>query len=73
MKTQRTLAWKNAGGTAARVCDMTDIELRICRQRLISQLAMFRLTTGEHSLSQLTLEYLEAEMTDRGLDDDNFN
>jgi len=73
MKTQRTLAWKKADGTPLRVCDMTTIELLMCRQRLVSQLALFKLSTGEHSLSQLTLEYLEAEMTDRGLDDGNFN
>lgn len=73
MKTQRTLAWKKADGTPLRVCDMSNNDLMSTRQRLVSQLALFKLSTGEHSLSQLTLEYLEAEMTDRGLDDDNFN
>lgn len=63
----RTLSWKRAGGTAIRVCDMSDNELMAVRQRMVSQLAVFKLQTGEHSLSQLTLDYLNEEVAERGI------
>lgn len=68
----RTLSWKRADGTAIRVFDMSDDELMAVRQRMVSQLAVFKLQTGENSLSQLTLDYLDEEVAERGLDHDSF-
>ena len=64
----RTLSWKQADGSAARVCDMSDEFLLQCRRRMVTQLAIFRLQTGEQSLSQLTLNYLDEEVAERGID-----
>ena len=67
----RTLSWKQADGSALKVCNMTDQELLRIRQRMITQLAVFKLQTGERSLSQLTLDYLDEEVAERGLDQDD--
>ena len=47
---------------------MSDEHLLQIRQRMVTQLAIFKLQTGEHSLSQLTLDYLDEEVAERGLD-----
>lgn len=65
--TVRTLAWAAANGDLIAVNEMEDQHLVNCINLLRRKIAAAKLMFGKTPLSLLTLQYLEAEATDRGL------
>ena len=64
--TQRTLAWNSQSGLS-RVCDMPDDHLLNAHSYLATQLLVNQVMHGVMSTSLFTLQYFEAELSDRGL------
>lgn len=67
MSSKRTLSWRTQNGDLERVCDMPDERLLEVHARLRLAIIKHKLTTGHTSLSQLTLDYLEEEIAERGI------
>lgn len=63
----RELAWSH-NGELIRVCDMSDSDLHHTYKILLTKVAVAKITQGKVSLSKLTLDYLSAELKDRGID-----
>lgn len=66
--TDRTLAWATKEQELVAVNEMEDQHLINCINLLRRKIAGAKLMFGKTSLSLLTLQYLEAEANDRGLD-----
>ena len=66
--TDRDLAWVTANQELISVNEMEDQYLINCINRLRRRIAGAKLVFGKTSLSLLTLQYLEAEANERGLD-----
>lgn len=64
----RTLAWATTKGELIAVNEMEDQHLINCINLLRRKIAGAKLVFGKTSLSLLTLQYLEAEADERGLD-----
>lgn len=67
----RTLAWTTKEGELIAVNEMEDQHLINCINLLRRKIAGVKLVLGKTSLSLLTLQYLEAEANERGLDHEN--
>lgn len=63
----RTLAWATKEGELVAVNEMEDQHLVNCINLLRRKIAGAKLVFGKTSLSLLTLQYLEAEANERGL------
>lgn len=64
----RDLAWATKDGELIAINEMEDQHLVNCINLLRRKIAGAKLVFGKTSLSLLTLQYLEAEANERGLD-----
>lgn len=69
----RDLAWATSNRELISVNEMEDQHLINCINLLRRRIAGAKLAFGKTSLSLLTLQYLEAEANERGLDHKNLD
>lgn len=69
----RDLAWATREGEMVCVNEMEDQHLINCINLLRRKIAGAKLVSGKTSLSLLTLQYLEAEANERGLDHEDLD
>lgn len=69
----RDLAWATSNRELISVNEMEDQHLISCINLLRRRIAGTKLAFGKTSLSLLTLQYLEAEANERGLDHKNLD